>query len=157
MGGRGRAVQRRGRVKIGAIGVAVVAMAACGGGGGGASAKSSSAGPVTTAVVTNAQFPFDATSAKEFPGTTLDQRLQMAQSVCDSIHAHGDNFPAWLALTTQQPAASLVPFAATQSTLVAFAGLAVRYVCPQYLSQLQGALNSLSASSTVSVGSSSAN
>lgn len=112
----------------------------------GAATTTSSSGPVTTAIVTDPQYPFDRTSALQFPGTSLDQRLHMAQQVCDSIKSHGDNYPQWLALITTEPTSALVPFAATPQTLVSFSGLAVRYVCPQYLAQLQDSLSSLSAS-----------
>jgi hypothetical protein len=110
-------------------------LTACGGGGSdGASSQSQT---VTTAAGAS-QFPFDSTSAKQFPGTSLDQRLTMAQQVCDSIRSHGDNYVTWLSLSNTRN--DLVPFAADHQTLVAFSGLAVKGVCPGYLPQLQSAL-----------------
>jgi hypothetical protein len=101
-----------------------------------ASASSSSA-TIVTAPSASA-FPFDTTSARQFPGTSLDHRLQMAQQVCDSIRAHGDDYVAWLNLTKTR--SDLVTFSSSAEILVSFSGLAVKALCPEYVAQLQGAL-----------------
>jgi len=131
---------------LGAIAVGVALTAGCGSSGNGHAASSTSA---TSSVATTVNaFPFEQTSANQFPGTSLEQRRQMAQQVCDSIKSHGDDYPAWLKLTLTRT--DLVPFAASQQTLVAFSGLAVKTYCSQYVAQLQGALSSITASSTAS-------
>lgn len=116
--------------------------------------SSTSDAPITT-VATNDRYPFDATSAGQFPGTTLDQRLHMAKQVCDSIAAHGGNYPQWLTLVATQGSAAVVDFPVTQQVLSSFSGLAVKSVCPTYLEQLQGALNSLASSLSSASGSTS--
>lgn len=109
------------------------------------SASSNTDAPITT-VATNDRYPFDATSAGQFPGTSLDQRLHMAKQVCDSIAAHGGSYPQWLTLLATQGSAAVVDFPVTPTVLSSFSGLAVKSVCPAYLEQLQGALNSLASS-----------
>jgi hypothetical protein len=120
--------------------LAVVGAAACGSDSAtGANDSSSSSPTVSTAPSANG-YPFDATSAREFPGTSLDQRLHMAQEVCDSIKAKGsDNYVTWLNLSKTRN--DLVSFSASPQILVAFSGLAVKAVCPNYLDQLQSALS----------------
>ena len=117
----------------------VVGAAACGSDAATSASSSSSSPTVTTALSANG-YPFDATSAAQFPGTTLDQRLHMAQEICESIKTQGsDNYVTWLNLTKTRN--DLVSFAAPPQTLVAFSGLAVKAVCPNYLNQLQSALS----------------
>jgi len=117
--------------------IAFASIAACSGGSGTATPASSAPKTVTT-FAGAPQFPFDATSANEFPGVSLERRLEMAQEVCDSIKSHGDDIVAWLHLSTTRH--DLVSFTASQGTFSAFVGLAVKAICPQYLVQLQGAL-----------------
>jgi len=135
---------------VGACCVALAAVggiAACGSDVTPRTAAPSSASTIVTAP-SAAAFPFDTTSARQFPGTSLDQRLQMAQQVCDSIRSHGDDYVAWLNLTKTR--ADLVSFSASAETLVSFSGLAVKALCPDYVSQLQAALEGGSVASSTS-------
>ena len=117
----------------------VVTCGACTSGATSASGSGASSPTITTAPSSDA-FPFDATSAREFPGTSLDERLRRAQEVCDSIKRNGDDYVAWLNLTKARR--DLVTFSASPEILVAFSGLAVKSVCPSYLGQLQAAITS---------------
>src|SRR5437016_14137370 len=63
------------------------------------SAQEASSTHTVTTFAGAAQFPFDETSAHQFPGTSLDGRLEMAQQVCDSIRSHGNDYVAWLKLS----------------------------------------------------------
>ena len=121
--------------------LAVIGAAACGSDSGTGANDSSSSSPTVSTAPSADGYPFDATSARQFPGTSLDQRLHMAQEVCDSIKTKAsDNYVTWLNLTKARK--DLVSFSASPEILVAFSGLAVKSVCPSYLDQLQAAITS---------------
>lgn len=118
-------------------------------GGSNASYPGESSTPPTSYAPRISLATFQDRSASYFPDLSSAQRLVLAQRVCASIRAHGDNFMSWLVAVNHDH--SLFPYELAPPQVGAFAGLAVSYVCdnPAYLAELRQGLAGLPTGSSL--------